>query len=133
LWALSIGTEELKWKIVETAGVPPSPRHGHTANILLRYLVIFAGSADKEYLNDVVMLDLNNMEWTTPNIIGDVPRPMMYHAAITTSNELLVVGGKSECTGKDVSKIYILKPKSERRKSFSMSPGFSEFVVSGFD
>jgi N-acetylneuraminic acid mutarotase len=60
-----------------------------------------------------------------PNISGEIPRGVAYHAAVSASNnELIVIGGKTE--GKKYTPgVLILKPKNERRKSFCiLSPSF---------
>ena len=53
----------MTWNLAETFGTPPLPRHGHTANILMNYLVIFGGANEKDIFHDVTMLNLRNMEW----------------------------------------------------------------------
>lgn len=76
------------------------------------------------------MLDLDDLVWITPIISGEIPRAVVYHAAAEVSNELIVIGGKSSGT-KYTPSISILKPKRQRRISFSVtSQENSEFFLS---
>ncbi len=46
---------------MKAKGTPPEPRHGHTANILQHYLIIFGGIGDElKPFNDLIILDLKN-------------------------------------------------------------------------
>ncbi len=44
---------------MKPSGKPPEPTHGHTANILYHFLIIFGGMGDNgKLLNDITILDL---------------------------------------------------------------------------
>ena len=44
------------WNIPKTTGVPPSPRYGHTANMVDKKMYVFGGHGDKK-LNDHFVLN----------------------------------------------------------------------------
>ena len=47
----------------------------------------------REYLSDVVILDLSTSTWTQPEIRGPVPRGRARHAAVIYDEKLFIVGG----------------------------------------
>ncbi|CAN6581833.1 unnamed protein product [Malus baccata var. baccata] len=84
------------WTRPECTGTPPSPRESHTATLVGDdKLVIFGGSGEGKgnYLNDLHVLDLNTMRWTSPEVKGDVPAPRDSHSTIAMGKKLLVYGG----------------------------------------
>ncbi|XP_059654395.1 uncharacterized protein LOC132301134 [Cornus florida] len=85
-----------EWTQPNCKGVPPSPRESHTATLVgYEKLVIFGGSGEGEanYLNDLHVLDLKTMRWTSPEVKGDVPAPRDSHIAVAVGNKLFVYGG----------------------------------------
>lgn len=63
VWRIDIESNgnTLVWENIskKISGIPPSARHGHSANLIKRYLVIYGGRNDKkESLSDVNVLDL---------------------------------------------------------------------------
>ncbi|CAN1747598.1 Acyl-CoA-binding domain-containing protein 4 [Linum perenne] len=57
---------------------PPSPRFDHTAAVHAgRYLLIFGGCSHSIFFNDL------HMEWTQPEIQGDLVNPRAGHAGVT--------------------------------------------------
>ena len=95
LHILDLGSKE--WTRPECRGSPPSPRESHTATLLGDdKLVIFGGSGEGEtnYLNDLHVLDLKTMRWTSPEVKGDTtPAPRDSHSAVAIGNKLIVYGG----------------------------------------
>ncbi|KAL3843546.1 hypothetical protein ACJIZ3_000949 [Penstemon smallii] len=87
-----------EWTRPQCYGNVPSPRESHTANIVSDgKLVIFGGSGEGEsnYLNDLHILDLKNMEWSSPEVRGNVPAPRDSHSSVAVSNRIFVFGGDS--------------------------------------
>lgn len=85
-----------EWSRPICDGVPPCPRESHTATIVGEdKLLVFGGSGDGEgnYLNDVHVLDLKAMKWSSPMVMGDPPPPRDSHVAAAVGNRLLVYGG----------------------------------------
>ncbi|XP_009373292.2 acyl-CoA-binding domain-containing protein 4 [Pyrus x bretschneideri] len=94
LHILNLVTKE--WTRPECTGTPPSPRESHTATLVGdEKLVIFGGSGEGKgnYLNDLHVLDLNTMRWTSPEVKGDSPVPRDSHSTIVMGKKLLVYGG----------------------------------------
>ncbi|XP_020240459.1 acyl-CoA-binding domain-containing protein 4 isoform X2 [Cajanus cajan] len=91
---LDLVTKE--WIRPKCEGVPPSPRESHTATLVGdQRLVIFGGSGegDANYLNDLHILDLRTMRWTSPLVKGDLPVPRDSHSTVAVGNKLIVYGG----------------------------------------
>ncbi|KAL0454637.1 UNVERIFIED_CONTAM: Rho GTPase-activating protein gacHH [Sesamum latifolium] len=87
-----------EWMRPECHGNPPSARESHTANVVGdEKLVVFGGSGEGEanYLNDLHILDLKNMEWSSPEVSGDVPAPRDSHSSVAVGKRLFVFGGDS--------------------------------------
>ncbi|XP_057962955.1 uncharacterized protein LOC131154292 isoform X2 [Malania oleifera] len=94
LHVLDLGSKE--WTQPECRGSPPSPRESHTATLIGdEKLVIFGGSGEGEgnYLNDFHILDLKTMQWTSPEVKGNVPVPRDSHSAVAIGDKLFVYGG----------------------------------------
>lgn len=68
---------------------------GHTATLYQGdKLIVFGGENEhRDYLSDVVILDLNTFTWTLPEIRGLVPRGRARHAAVIHEDKLFIVGG----------------------------------------
>ncbi|KAK7278017.1 hypothetical protein RJT34_23038 [Clitoria ternatea] len=91
---LDLVTKE--WIRPKCEGTSPSPRESHTATLVGdERLVIFGGSGEGEanYLNDLHVLELRTMRWTSPVVTGDLPVPRDSHSALAIGNKLVVYGG----------------------------------------
>ncbi|KAL2490161.1 Uncharacterized protein Adt_25789 [Abeliophyllum distichum] len=87
-----------EWTRPECHGNPPSPRESHTATLVNdEKLVIFGGSGEGEsnYLNDLHVLDLKTMGWTSLEVQVNIPAPRDSHSAVAVGNRLFVYGGDS--------------------------------------
>ncbi|KAK6143847.1 hypothetical protein DH2020_024195 [Rehmannia glutinosa] len=87
-----------EWTRPECQGNPPSARESHTASVVSdEKLVVFGGSGegDANYLNDLHILDLKNMEWSSPEVRGNLPAPRDSHSSVAVGNRLYVFGGDS--------------------------------------
>ncbi|KAF3621021.1 hypothetical protein FXO38_32027 [Capsicum annuum] len=85
-----------EWTQLECQGSPPSPRESHTATLVGGdKLVIFGGSGEGEanYLNDLHVLDLKTMRWSSPEVRGELPVPRDSHSAVAIGNRLYIYGG----------------------------------------
>ncbi|XP_020213093.1 acyl-CoA-binding domain-containing protein 4 isoform X1 [Cajanus cajan] len=93
---LDLVTKE--WVRPEVKGTPPSPRESHTATLVGdERIVIFGGSGEghANYLNDLHILDLRTMSWTSPELKGDLPVPRDSHSTLAIGDKLIVYGGDS--------------------------------------
>ncbi|KAM5561012.1 hypothetical protein ABKV19_021900 [Rosa sericea] len=92
LHILNLMTKE--WTRPECGGTPPSPRESHSATLVDdEELVVFGGSGEGQSLNDLHVLDLKTMRWTSPEVKGDIPVPRDSHSAIAIGKKMLVYGG----------------------------------------
>lgn len=68
---------------------------GHTATLYKsNKLIVFGGENEhREYLSDVVILDLETFNWHLPDIQGSIPRGRARHAAVIHDDKLFIVGG----------------------------------------
>ncbi|XP_053330301.1 uncharacterized protein LOC128504287 [Spea bombifrons] len=78
-------------------GERPLARYGHSATLLRNRVVIFGGrrTPSPVYLNDVHILDLGYMEYTsvTSAASAEKPPPRCFHAAIPVSDHKLLIHG----------------------------------------
>ncbi|KAE8677754.1 Galactose oxidase/kelch repeat superfamily protein, putative isoform 2 [Hibiscus syriacus] len=80
----------------ECNGAAPSPRESHTATLIGDdKVVIFGGSGEggANYLNDLHVLDLRTMTWTSPQVRGHIPVPRDSHSAVAIGNSSLYMVG----------------------------------------
>lgn len=106
-----------EWRRLTPLQEPPSPRLGHSFNLVGQKAVIFGGLANEsndpklnipKYLNDVYTLEIRegtSLQWVCPTIEGPVPCARESHAAVTIGNKLLVHGGMN---GKRLSDLWTL-------------------------
>ncbi|EAU39334.1 conserved hypothetical protein [Aspergillus terreus NIH2624] len=68
---------------------------GHTATLYQgNKLIVFGGENEhREYLSDVVILDIQTSTWTQPEIRGPIPRGRARHAAVIYDEKLFIMGG----------------------------------------
>lgn len=68
---------------------------GHTACLWQgSKLLVFGGENEhREYLSDVVILDLQTHHWTQPEVRGPIPKGRARHAAVVHDDKLYIVGG----------------------------------------
>uniref|UniRef100_A0A8C5R0R7 Kelch repeat-containing protein n=1 Tax=Leptobrachium leishanense TaxID=445787 RepID=A0A8C5R0R7_9ANUR len=94
MWKLH--TEEDTWSPAEALAVGPSPeaRTGHTAvfDPESQRIYVFGGSKNKKWFNDVHILDIETMKWSSVEARGKVP-PLSYHSCSLFRGEMFVFGG----------------------------------------
>lgn len=86
----------MEWSRPSCRGAPPAPRESHTATTVGEgKLVVFGGSGEGEgnYLNDVHVLDVERMEWSSPEVRGELPVARDSHAAFAVGRRFFVYGG----------------------------------------
>ncbi|KAK2403245.1 Galactose oxidase/kelch repeat superfamily protein [Trifolium repens] len=122
---LDLYTKE--WIKPKCEGTPPSPRESHTATLVgNERLVIFGGSGegDANYLNDLHILDLRTMRWSSIEVNGDLPVPRDSHCSLAIGNKVIVYGGDSgDQYHGDVSLLDMETMTWTRLKNQGSSPG----------
>lgn len=92
--------ETMTWSAVETTQTPPSPRFDHAAALNAeRYLFIFGGCSHSVFYNDLHVLDLETMEWSQPQLQGDLVAPRAGHAGVAVEGNWYIVGGGDNKSG----------------------------------
>ncbi|TVU43977.1 hypothetical protein EJB05_03399, partial [Eragrostis curvula] len=83
-------------------GERPAARSGHTAvSIGKSKVVVFGGFADKRFLADVSVYDVENRLWYTPECTGNGsdgqigPSPRAFHVAVVIDCNMFIFGGRS--------------------------------------
>ena len=92
---LRLNLNTLRWDLVDNYGDIPGVRMGHSANLYEGdKLLVYGGENEhREYLSDVVILDLKDHHWTQPEVSGPVPRGRARHATVIYEDKLFVIGG----------------------------------------
>ncbi|XP_004250024.2 acyl-CoA-binding domain-containing protein 4 [Solanum lycopersicum] len=92
--------ETMTWSTVETMQTSPAPRFDHTAALHAdRYLLILGGCSHSIFFNDLHVLDLETMEWSQPQLQGDLVSPRAGHAGVTIGDNWYIVGGGDNKSG----------------------------------
>ncbi|OMO87264.1 Kelch repeat type 1 [Corchorus capsularis] len=92
--------ETMAWSMVEATQKPPAPRFDHSATVHAdRYLLIFGGCSHSIFFNDLHVLDLQTMEWSQPQVQGDLVSPRAGHASISIDEMWYIVGGGDNSNG----------------------------------
>lgn len=92
---LKLDLKSLNWSLVDNYGDIPGVRMGHSATLYQGdKLLVYGGENEhREYLSDVVILDLKTHHWTQPEVHGSVPKGRARHAAVVYEDKLFVIGG----------------------------------------
>lgn len=92
---LRLDLKSLNWSLVDNYGDIPGVRMGHSASLYQGdKLLVYGGENEhREYLSDVVILDLKSHHWTQPEVHGTVPKGRARHAAVVYEDKLFVIGG----------------------------------------
>ena len=92
---LRLNLKTLNWSLVDNYGDIPGVRMGHSASLYMgEKLLVYGGENEhREYLSDVVILDLKTHHWTQPDIQGPIPKGRARHAAVVYEDKLFIIGG----------------------------------------
>eukprot|EP01133_Synstelium_polycarpum_P008396 gene8396-9877_t len=85
------------WTQIRPQGISPSPRNGHTAVTVNRFLVIHGGCNETNFLNDVHVFDIEHSSWMVqPSVAGLTLFTRFHHTSnLLDSGEMIVYGGCS--------------------------------------
>ena len=126
LWVFNSDT--FTWVQPKSAGILPSPRYGHTLDLLSDGRILCYGGCNvslkdpvPEYYNDLRQLDTETMIWTKPAIGGSCPPSKRYgHATAHMDFGLALFGGwgigglqNMGCKQKGAGSFYFLKVTSD--------------------
>ncbi|KAI3817604.1 hypothetical protein L1987_11400 [Smallanthus sonchifolius] len=92
--------ETMIWNVAETTKTPPAPRCDHTAAVHVdRYFLIFGGCSHSTFFNDLHVLDLETLEWSQPQIQGNLVFPRAGHTGVSIDEKWFIVGGGDSKSG----------------------------------
>ncbi len=83
---------------MKASGEPPSPRRGHSACRVGKEIWIFGGIfGHSKYFSDVIVLNVETMTWSRPELFGQAPSGRAWHSAVALGHEdtgvFLLYGG----------------------------------------
>uniref|UniRef100_A0A0D9W138 Ferredoxin-1, chloroplastic n=1 Tax=Leersia perrieri TaxID=77586 RepID=A0A0D9W138_9ORYZ len=97
--------KQMHWARADSSdfgGQIPAPRSGHTAvSIGKSKVVVFGGFAEKRFLSDIAVYDVENRLWYTPECTGNGsdgqsgPSPRAFHVAVVIDCNMFIFGGRS--------------------------------------
>lgn len=92
---LRLDLKSLNWTLVDNYGDIPGVRMGHSASLYQGdKLLVYGGENEhREFLSDVVILDLKTHHWTQPEVHGTIPKGRARHAAVVYEDKLFILGG----------------------------------------
>ncbi|XP_051116425.1 acyl-CoA-binding domain-containing protein 4 [Andrographis paniculata] len=124
--------ETMTWTPVETTQAPPTPRFDHAAALHSeRYLFIFGGCSHSVFFSDLYVLDLEAMEWSQPQIQGDIVKSRAGHAGVDVGENWFIVGGGDNRSGAletlviNMSKLVVSVVTSVKERDPLASEGIS--------
>ena len=92
-----IGIKPVIFEIPVINGKPPSPRIEATMNFYSgnNMIIIHGGRNDlrNELFNDIVLLDMETMNWIHPEFLNEPPLQRSEHRSIIISSKLFIFGG----------------------------------------
>ena len=72
-------------------------RQFHTANVIDNLMYVFGGGDGKYWLNDLLIFELNKLEWSGPvQTQGIAPVGRLQHSAITFEKKIYIFGGEPD-------------------------------------
>lgn len=86
-------THALTWQLPVRSGNPPSPRNGHSADVIDSRIYIFGGGDKAELLSELFVFDERDSKWSQPPCTGVVPPPRSRHCSAVFEKRLFIWGG----------------------------------------
>ena len=91
------GVEKLTFNIPSLIKGEAPMRQFHTASIIDNLMFVFGGGDGKSWLNDLLIFDLHNMEWSNSvKTSGAAPAGRLQHSAITFDKRIYLCGGEPD-------------------------------------
>jgi hypothetical protein len=115
VWSLDLSSASVtsgSWNLETTGGVTAPFRGGHTAiyDSANRRMIVFGGQNPLlEYQNDVYVLKLSDLTWSSPTVQGTPPAKRGYHTAVydPALQRMVVYAGTNGGTF-DLDDVYVL-------------------------
>jgi hypothetical protein len=109
---------EICYKEIKTSGSIPEPRTDHASCMVGNQMAIIGGvTSQNVYLNDIFLLDLGTMIWSTIKTHGEAPSPRTGHDIAFHKDTIFLLGGHEEAR-KEVTKLYCLDFKTQTWRKF---------------
>lgn len=94
---LKKGVDKLSFNIPSIIRGEAPMRQFHTSSIIDNQMYVFGGGDGKFWLNDLLILDLNGLEWSGPvTTQGIAPVGRLQHSAITFDKKIYIFGGEPD-------------------------------------
>nr|XP_027107964.1 uncharacterized protein LOC113727807 isoform X1 [Coffea arabica] len=106
-----IARKKAMWLSPKVIGVSPSERWGHSACYSNGLVYIFGGCCGGMHFSDVLVLNLETMDWSTLVTKGQGPGPRDSHSAVIVGYKMIVFGGTNG--SKKVNDLYVLDLRSK--------------------
>eukprot|EP00475_Leptophrys_vorax_P028548 TRINITY_DN41372_c0_g1_i7.p1 TRINITY_DN41372_c0_g1~~TRINITY_DN41372_c0_g1_i7.p1 ORF type:complete len:358 (+),score=62.97 TRINITY_DN41372_c0_g1_i7:613-1686(+) len=107
--------DKMEWSRPDIKGQAPAARYGSSLVAVDEFRVFLFGGATEDNLgsglkvrrfNDLVLLDLDLMEWHQPTTSGSAPNPRAFHSAVLVSSDMKamwIFGGECNQSATDVT------------------------------
>ena len=94
---------EGEWFQINSEGIRPGQRYGHSLNYLEPYVILFGGNLNPKLLNDIWLMDLTEKKkycWIKIDVKGNIPEERLYHSSCVCPegkyiNKLIIFGGRN--------------------------------------
>ncbi|THV02672.1 galactose oxidase [Dendrothele bispora CBS 962.96] len=91
---------------------PTRTMRGHTVTLVDSTAWVFGGCDDKETSRDIYCFDVETMQWTHPETVGDIPSPSRAHTATLVDRKIYIFGGGQSANYS--SNVYVLDTTTRR-------------------
>ncbi|KAF9441341.1 galactose oxidase [Macrolepiota fuliginosa MF-IS2] len=101
--------------------IPNRTMRAHSVTVVDNVVWLFGGCDERESWKDVYCLDVETMQWTHPECLGDHPPPSRAHSATLVDRKIVFIGGGHGSTYYD--SVYILDTLSRKWTKPTIAPG----------
>mmetsp|Transcript_27300 Transcript_27300/g.84190 ORF Transcript_27300/g.84190 Transcript_27300/m.84190 type:complete len:334 (+) Transcript_27300:86-1087(+) len=88
-----LDAENRVWHNVQCSGEVPTPRYGHSVELIGSRMFVFGGRGEIGTLRDVCFLDLVEWSWVSVSVTSAGPSPRFFHASLLVGRKIVVHGG----------------------------------------
>jgi host cell factor len=90
-WVFDI--DKVCWQLIKCTGELPTPRYGHSTQVVGSRMFIFGGKGKNGILRDVMFLDLVEWIWVPVSALQQGPSARMNHASSLVGRKIVIHGG----------------------------------------